>query len=97
MSGSEVLIRLWAPLADSAFAVVDGQRLPMRPQDPGYWTIDLPTGTDYLLAIDDQEPRPDPRSAQQPFGVHGPSRAFDTSTKQPGWVGQVWFSGPVGI
>lgn len=88
MSGSEVLIRLWAPLADSAFAVVDGQRLPMRPQDPGYWTIDLPAGTDYLLAIDDQEPRPDPRSAQQPFGVHGPSRAFDTSAYR--WNDAQW-------
>jgi len=88
MSGSEVLIRLWAPLADSAFAVVDGLRLPMRPQDPGYWTIDLPAGTDYLLAIDDQEPRPDPRSAQQPFGVHGPSRAFDTSAYR--WNDAQW-------
>ncbi len=88
MTGADVTIRLWAPLAKSAFAVVDGSRLPMRPEDHGNWAIELPAGTDYLLAIDDQEPRPDPRSAQQPYGVHGASRVFDTGAYQ--WQDGSW-------
>lgn len=72
-------IRLWAPLATSAEAVVDGKRVPMRRDGEQHWLIDLPAGTDYLLAIDGGEPRPDPRSAWQPEGVHGVSRVFDTA------------------
>ncbi|WIY83683.1 malto-oligosyltrehalose trehalohydrolase [Propionimicrobium sp. PCR01-08-3] len=85
-----VPVRLWAPLAHSAFAVVGDERLAMRPETGGYWTISLPAGTDYLLAIDDQQARPDPRSAWQPYGVDGPSRVFDTSAfawSDPEWAG----------
>lgn len=51
----------------------------MRPDGAEHWAIDLPVGTDYLLSIDGGEPRPDPRSGWQPYGVHGPSRVFDTA------------------
>lgn len=88
MTESAVTIRLTAPLADSAFAVVGDSRLPMRAEGGGDWTIQLPAGTDYLLAIDDQEPRPDPRSAWQPYGVHGASRVFDTAVHQ--WHDADW-------
>ncbi len=74
-----VEVRLWAPLASSAEAVVADARHDMAPAAGGHWTIDLPEGTDYLLSVDGGEPRPDPRSAHQPHGVHGPSRTFDAT------------------
>src|SRR5690606_217538 len=53
----------------------------MRPAGGGWWRspVDLPAGTDYAFAVDDGEPRPDPRSPWQPHGVHGPSRTFDSA------------------
>lgn len=83
-----VTISLWSPLANSADAVVEDRRLPMSRDGAEYWTIDLPVGTDYLLSIDGGPPRPDPRSAQQPAGVHGPSRVFDTAAFD--WSDQAW-------
>lgn len=92
MSQAEVVsscpIRLWAPHAKMADAVVDGQRLPMTSDGAEHWTIDLPVGTDYFLSIDGGEPRPDPRSAAQPAGVHGPSRVFDTAAFE--WSDHDW-------
>ncbi|MFT3876047.1 MAG: malto-oligosyltrehalose trehalohydrolase [Propioniciclava sp.] len=80
-------VRVWAPLASSVHAVLVPSRPgtdgltehPLTPDGDGYWSIDLPVGTDYLLSVDGGEPRPDPRSAWQPFGVHGPSRVFDSA------------------
>lgn len=45
----------------------------------GWWTADirLPHGSDYAFALDGGDPRPDPRSAWQPAGVHAASRVFD--------------------
>jgi hypothetical protein len=87
MSGSEVLIRLWAPLADSAFAVVDGRGYRCVHNTP---LLDdrLAAGTDYLLAI--RRPRTAARPAQRPTAVRRarPSRAFDTSAYR--WNDAQW-------
>ncbi|WP_040162303.1 malto-oligosyltrehalose trehalohydrolase [Nigerium massiliense] len=94
-----VRVALWAPLAESAHAVVDGERLPMTraseiPEEAGradaseVWIIDLPDGTDYLLSIDGGEPRPDPRSRWQPHGVHEASRTFDVNAHD--WSDDGW-------
>lgn len=82
MSEVRAPIRLWAPLASSAEALVADRRLPMTRDGDEHWRINLPVGTDYLLAIDGGAPRPDPRSAWQPEGVHGVSRVFDTADFQ---------------
>lgn len=66
--------RLDQPLSDEALAGC--QRLEMHKSGENF-TISLPADTNYLLSIDDGSPRPDPRSAAQPWGVHGPSRTFD--------------------
>ncbi len=68
--------RLEGPLDDDALA--DFERVDMT-RDGENFRVDLPAGTNYLLSIDGQTPRPDPRSAAQPWGVHGPSQVFDTS------------------
>ncbi len=66
----------------------------MRPADDGWWKVTVPEagdGTDYLFAVDGGPPRPDPRSAWQPAGVHGPSRVFDPAVftwTDAGWAGR---------
>ena len=52
----------------------------MRSEAGGWWTElppHLPPGAEYAFAIDGAEALPDPRSAWQPHGVHGPSRLVD--------------------
>lgn len=73
---TSVTITVWAPDATTADLLVGDDRLPMRPHG-GHFTAALPSGTDYLISLDGGEGRPDPRSAWQPHGVHGPSRTFD--------------------
>lgn len=46
---------------------------------------------DYAFSVDGGEPRPDPRTAWQPHGVHGPSRTFDVEAHQ--WRDSMW-AGP---
>lgn len=80
-----VEIRLWAPLARQAAAHIQGDAattgtptaMEMPRVDAEHFAIDLPAGTDYLLSVDGGEPRPDPRSRFQPYGVHGASRAIE--------------------
>jgi len=59
--------------------------------DDGDGTASAPLVLDYAFVLDGQEPAlPDPRSAWQPHGVHGPSRTFDPRTfdwSDDGWCG----------
>ena len=64
------------PVADPAL----GQE--PTPETAGWWhatVSDAGPGTDYAFALDGGEPRPDPRSAWQPEGVHKHSRGFDAA------------------
>lgn len=90
-------ISVWAPAAATVEIVLgDGtSRQEMRRADGGWWswTAD-PAATsarlDYAFSLDGAHPVPDPRSAWQPYGVHGPSRVFDTSRhewRDAGWRG----------
>ncbi len=53
------------------------------PDEQGWWRLELDcaqSGTDYGFLIDDDtKVYPDPRSRQQPYGVHGLSRVYDQS------------------
>ena len=83
----------WAPVPDSTNASQQGQarREPMTATGDGWWRWDGPATSDpdglasggvidYAFVLDGDEPAlPDPRSAWQPHGVHGPSRTFDPS------------------
>ncbi|GIW07714.1 MAG: malto-oligosyltrehalose trehalohydrolase [Dehalococcoidia bacterium] len=74
------VFRVWAPAAHRVEIVIDGARRALAAGNAGWWAIDLPDagpGADYRFAVDGGEPRPDPRSAWQPAGVHGPSRVVD--------------------
>jgi maltooligosyltrehalose trehalohydrolase len=85
--------RVWAPRAQRAEVVLGGRRLPMHPAPRGWWTRraeDAVPGSDYAFSLDGGPPRPDPRSASQPGGVHGPSRVVDHAAfrwSDSGWRG----------
>ncbi|WP_420119014.1 malto-oligosyltrehalose trehalohydrolase [Micromonospora sp.] len=67
----------------------------MRTGPDGWWRVEVPDagpGTDYAFLLDDEDtPLPDPRSAWQPAGVHGPSRRYDHAAfawTDQGWTGR---------
>jgi maltooligosyltrehalose trehalohydrolase len=84
---------VWAPRAQRAEVVLGGRAAPMKPAGHGWWTLragDAGPGSDYAFSLDGGPPRPDPRSASQPAGVHGPSRLVDHAAYRwgdSGWRG----------
>lgn len=75
-------VRVWAPEAIQVELECDGSYLPMDRGADGWWSLDterLVHGSDYAFRVDGNGPFPDPRSAWQPQGVHGPSRWLDHS------------------
>lgn len=56
---------------------------------------DLAHGTDYAYRLDGGGDLPDPRSALQPDGVHGPSRRVDPSTWAGLWTDIGWEGRPL--
>lgn len=71
---------VWAPRASQVEVVVGEKRWPLAPATRGWWAADVEgarPGTDYSFSVDGGPDRPDPRSAWQPAGVHGPSRVVD--------------------
>ncbi|MGC5020017.1 malto-oligosyltrehalose trehalohydrolase [Micromonospora sp. DT47] len=64
----------------------------MRSAPDGWWRVEVPgagPGTDYAFLLDDDDRAlPDPRSAWQPAGVHGPSRLYDHDAFD--WTDQGW-------
>ena len=87
-------LRVWAPLPGSVELDTGGGRTPMTAQGDGWWTGEVGGhGTDYALVLDGGEPRPDPRSAWQPYGVHGPSRVVDHAAYA--WTDSSWRGRPL--
>ncbi|MBA2751621.1 MAG: malto-oligosyltrehalose trehalohydrolase [Actinobacteria bacterium] len=86
--------RVWAPRATQVEVEVDGGRVPMVPVgDRGWYEthvdgIAAGDGSDYRFVLDGSDALPDPRSAHQPTGVHGPSRLVDHGAF--GWTDQRW-------
>ena len=93
---------VWAPGATSVELTLPGppelgrhgaSSVSLEVDPAGWWHLpdgapDVAHGTDYSFAVDGQAPRPDPRSAWQPAGVHGPSRVFDSG--RFGWTDAGW-------
>lgn len=85
---------VWAPQADAVVALVgppdtERTRMVLKHAEDGWWHGPaLAHGTDYAYEVDGGGPWPDPRSAQQPYGVHGPSRAFDARLHR--WQDTAW-------
>ncbi len=68
---------VWAPNASSVQVESGGQRRPLRADAASGWWYGERPRDDYAFVLDDGAPRPDPRAAWLPHGVHGPSRPVD--------------------
>lgn len=84
---------VWAPHASSVDLVLPASRTSrtMTPDPQGWWHHEergAGHGTDYAFRVDGGPVTPDPRSAWQPHGVHGPSRVFDASLHP--WQDGAW-------
>ncbi|MDG4801214.1 malto-oligosyltrehalose trehalohydrolase [Micromonospora sp. WMMD980] len=84
---------VWAPAATRMRLRLPGVAdHDMRSGRDGWWRVEAPDagpGTDYAFVIDDDEQAlPDPRSAWQPAGVHGPSRVYDHAAFA--WTDTTW-------
>ena len=89
-------VRVWAPKATTVDLAIGGERLGMRSDERGWWSVEVPAagpGTEYSFILAGGEPLPDPRSPWQPYGVHGPSRLVDHSAFP--WMDQRWQPGPL--
>ncbi len=88
--------RVWAPNAQSVDLVLEsGDPHPMTAEDSGWWalTSEADATTRYRFRIDGGNPMPDPRSAWQPDGVHGPSAVVDHTTFP--WHDGEWSPAPL--
>ncbi len=80
MAGVMTTFQVWAPLPERVELLLpEGRRLAMEPADGGWWTVqaDAPGETRYAFSLDGGPPRPDPRSARLPDGVHGWSQQVE--------------------
>ncbi len=86
---------VWAPYAESVVLKIHsdaGRSVPMRNGSDGVWRVfvaGVNPGALYKYAVNGEE-RPDPASASQPEGVHGPSEVVDHSAfrwSDAGWKG----------
>ncbi|WP_435874920.1 malto-oligosyltrehalose trehalohydrolase [Nonomuraea wenchangensis] len=88
--------RVWAPGRERVELVLGERALPMRPATGGWWerTVEeAGPGTDYAYALDGGPPRPDPRSAHQPYGPHAHSRTVDHAAFP--WTDAAWRGTPL--
>jgi maltooligosyltrehalose trehalohydrolase len=74
---------VWAPNVGSLAVRTGGRTVPLAAGERGTWwgrVEGAEAGDDYLLVLDGDRERPDPRSRFQPDGVHGPSRLVDLAS-----------------
>ncbi|MBM0238667.1 malto-oligosyltrehalose trehalohydrolase [Micromonospora sp. ATA32] len=84
---------VWAPNAARVrLRVAGAPDREMMSAPEGWWRVEAPgvgPGTDYAFLLDeDDRGLPDPRSAWQPDGVHGPSRLYDHAAFD--WTDRSW-------
>ncbi|HEU5340670.1 malto-oligosyltrehalose trehalohydrolase [Edaphobacter sp.] len=90
--------RVWAPGARKLSVKVGDVLSPMNgPDEHGWWSARVDAahpGADYAFVLNDNAVAfPDPRSAWQPSGVHGPSRLYDHSAFR--WNDGGWKAPPL--
>ncbi len=86
-----VRFRVWAPKSRQVAVRTRGADHPLPPTRDGWFDGVVPgtgEGTPYALVVDGDRVRPDPATARQPDGVHGPSQVFDPG-RHP-WTDAAW-------
>ncbi|HYJ71015.1 MAG TPA: malto-oligosyltrehalose trehalohydrolase, partial [Actinomycetota bacterium] len=71
---------VWAPNVRSLAVRAGDRTVELEAGERGVWrgaVEGVAAGDDYLVVLDGERERPDPRSRHQPHGVHGPSRLVD--------------------
>jgi maltooligosyltrehalose trehalohydrolase len=90
-------LRVWAPKAKTVGVKIENTVHALKKASSGWWQAGVPganSGTEYAFVIDGSEPAlPDPRSAWQPHGVHGPSRIVDHAAFK--WTDEQWQAPPL--
>ncbi len=90
-------LRVWAPNAKQVAIEIANRRIAMQSEgDNGWWWIEteLATpGVDYAFVLNEGRPLPDPRSAWQPYGVHGVSRLIEHDSFP--WSDKGWSAPPL--
>lgn len=88
-------LEVWAPYADTVEVMINGKAIPLQACAGGWWRLDeeVPAETDYAFILNGGKPLPDPRSARQPQGVHGPSRRVDHTAFE--WHDAAWQPPPL--
>jgi len=92
---------VWAPWAagvdlvlprsgDGSYDGAERVRMVPDPARDGWWLAPDPLapGRDYAFSLDGGPPRPDPRSARQPYGADGPSRVV--AERDFPWTDAAW-------
>jgi maltooligosyltrehalose trehalohydrolase len=77
-SGAE--FGVWAPNVGALAVRIGDHTVPLEAGERGTWwgrVEGARAGDDYVLVLDGERERPDPRSRLQPQGPHGPSRLVD--------------------
>ena len=86
------LFRVWAPAAERVDVKIGERAWPLAKATGGWWEADVAAigpGTDYGFVLNgDGVVLPDPRSAWQPYGVHGWSRVLDQAAFA--WTDREW-------
>jgi maltooligosyltrehalose trehalohydrolase len=85
------VFRVWAPEKKTMAIRINDKPFPLHPDGSGYFRADIPgakAGDHYYYIPDNTTPYPDPASAHQPQGVHGPSAIIDHSQFQ--WEDASW-------
>lgn len=89
--------RVWAPKASTVDLKIADRLHAMQKSTGGWWELEVSqaaAGTDYAFVLNGSGPAlPDPRSAWQPQGVHGPSRILDHAAFH--WTDGHWQSPPL--
>jgi len=90
---------VWAPFLNAVELMIvspDKGLYPMTKDHAGYWTVspdDILPGALYYYRLNGERDRPDPASASQPQGVHGPSQVTDHGSFR--WDDRMWTGIPL--
>src|SRR3569833_2989299 len=89
--------QVWAPEANTDAVQIGSRSFALAKSERGWWSAAVEgagAGTEYTFSVNGGHATPDPRSAFQPRGIHGPSQIVDHSAFA--WSDAHWQAPPLG-